>query len=269
MSKSDQNSERLTEVRQKFEAPQWYLHGRSYHVRVRTGVVGHLLANQKIENILDIGCGDGSISVPLLQQGRKLTLLDMSESMLSIAQSRVPANLAGAVQVVNGDILGAKLPEGAFDVVICLGVFAYFKTEWPLIDKLNSLLKPGGTLIVECSDSAHFMSGLMRTYDRLKGMLIRQQFKTNAHAAATLVSGLTAAGFQKVGSYRYCAPTRVSRKLFPQSFHFWKIKALFGNAERPRSQWLGNECIFWFKKESKSAKRESANRTLETAEASA
>jgi SAM-dependent methyltransferase len=207
-------------------------------------VVGHFLRDRQYERILDIGCGDGSISVPLLKPGRRLTLLDMSESMLSLARSRVPAALSAAVDTVNGDFLGARLPARAYDVVICLGVLAYFESPEPLIAKLDAVLKPGGTLIVECSDSAHFMSSLMRTYDRMKSWVIKPGFRTNPHAARAVLAGFQAAGFQLAGTYRYCAPTRVMRKLFPQEFHCWKIRVVHGRPAHPRCQWLGNECIF-------------------------
>jgi SAM-dependent methyltransferase len=38
--------------------------------------------------VLDIGCGDGSISLPLLTGKTSLTLLDLSAKMLSIAKYR-------------------------------------------------------------------------------------------------------------------------------------------------------------------------------------
>ena len=243
-----QTKERLQEVKGLFETPQWYLKGRSYHVQVRTAAVQHLLQGADFKRVLDIGCGDGSISVPLLQPGRHLTLLDMSQAMLEIARSRVPANLASAVEVINSDVLGAKLPAASFDVVICVGVFAYFPDPTPLIQKLHSILKPGGILIVECSDSAHFVTAMMRLYDRMKSILAKPKFSTNPHTAKEIVDGFLASGFQLNGSYRYSAPTRISRKLFSQPFHYWKIKTIFGEAAHPRCQSLGNECIFWFKK---------------------
>jgi SAM-dependent methyltransferase len=266
----NQSTERLQTVKRVFETPQWYLKGRSYHVRVRTNTVQHLLPASEGRQILDIGCGDGSISVPLLRPGSKLTLLDMSAAMLKIAQSRVPAELASAVTVINGDVLGADLPPAAYDVVICLGVFAYFSNPAPLIEKLHTILRPGGTLIVECSDSAHFLSSLVRVYDRLRALAVKPEYRTNAHAATTLVNGLKTAGFKLLGSYRYAAPNRLSRKLFPQSFHFWKIRTLFGDAARPRSQGLGNECIFWFSKpaERPGTARNSSVLPAELAEAS-
>jgi ubiquinone/menaquinone biosynthesis C-methylase UbiE len=240
--------QRLTEVKRVFEKPEWYLKGRAYHVRVRIDIVQEFLKNRKFERALDIGCGDGSISLPLLPTIRRLTLLDMSESMLSIARSRVPAGFTDAVETVSGDCLGARLDTKAYDLVICLGVFAYIERPEKLVEKLWSVLKPGGELIVECSDKDHFVSSLIRTYDRLKGIVIKQKFRPVAHSAAQIVSLFKGARFELCGSYRYAAPTRISRKLFSQDFHYRKIRAIYGTAARNRASWLGNECIFHYRK---------------------
>jgi len=248
MTNSLTMDQRLAEVKRVFETPQWYLKGRAYHVRVRIDIVQEFLKNQKFERALDIGCGDGSISLPLLTVTRRLTLLDMSESMLSIARSHVPAGFTDAVETMSGDCLGAKLDKNAYDLAICLGVFAYIDKPEKLVEKLFSVLKSGGHLIVECSDKDHFMSSLMRSYDRLKGIMVKPKFRTEAHSAAQIVARFKAAGFELRGSYRYSAPTRVSRKLFSQDFHYRKIRAVYGTAARNRASWLGNECIFHFRK---------------------
>ena len=77
--------ERLLETKQAFENPQWYFQKLGYHVRVRIETVTEFLNAAKFDRILDIGCGDGSISLPLLTNENRLTLLDMSEGMLARA----------------------------------------------------------------------------------------------------------------------------------------------------------------------------------------
>jgi 2-polyprenyl-3-methyl-5-hydroxy-6-metoxy-1,4-benzoquinol methylase len=248
MTNSLTMDQRMAEVKKVFEAPQWYLKGRAYHVRVRIDIVQEFLKNRKFERTLDIGCGDGSISLPLLPVTKRLTLLDMSDSMLAIARSHVPAGSTEAVETINGDCLGAKLEKNAYDLVICLGVFAYIEKPERLVEKLWSVLKPGGDLIVECSDKDHFISALIRTTDRLKKIAVKPKFRPDAHSAAQIVAKFNTAGFQLRGSYRYAAPTRISRKLFSQDFHYRKIRAIYGTAARNRASWLGNECIFHYRK---------------------
>ncbi|MGD1089208.1 MAG: methyltransferase domain-containing protein [Verrucomicrobiota bacterium] len=239
---------RLAEVKRLFEKPEWYLSGRTYHVRVRMDVVRDFLKDTEFNSILDIGCGDGSISLPLLTPARRLTLLDMSDAMLDIARSRVPSELSAAVKTASGDFMQAGFDTHSYDLVICLGVLAYVDSPKPLIEKLLSILKPGGKLIVECSDRSHFMSRLARGYDRARNIFAKPKFRPAAHSANAIVAMFRGAGFQLEAEYRYCAPIRVMRKLFSQGFHYQMICAVHGKAASNRMWWLGNECIFYFRK---------------------
>ena len=50
--------------------------------------------------ILDIGCGDGSLSLPLLDDRSRLTLLDFSEGMLERARQNIPPGMNTRVEIV-------------------------------------------------------------------------------------------------------------------------------------------------------------------------
>jgi len=56
---------------------------------------------------------------------------------------------------VNDNIMQAKLGAGSYDLIICLGVLAYIEDPQRFVEKLLSLLKPGGSVVVECTDSSH------------------------------------------------------------------------------------------------------------------
>ena len=118
-------STRIDEVKSLFESPQPYLDRRRYNIKIRAETVQHFLRNRQFTSVLDVGCGDGSASIPLLNPQRSLTLLDISSKMLSIAQSQVPPNLRANVQVMNQDFLAANLAPHSFDVIVCLGLLAH------------------------------------------------------------------------------------------------------------------------------------------------
>jgi 2-polyprenyl-3-methyl-5-hydroxy-6-metoxy-1,4-benzoquinol methylase len=236
--------ERLANVKNVFEKPGWYLNGRSYHVSVRAKLVGELHGDMKFQRILDIGCGDGSISLPLLTPDRKLTFLDMSDTMLSIARSRVPNELAGNVETLSGDFMNTDFGDRAYDLIICLGVLSYIDAPRPFIDKLYSLLQPGGTIIIEWANGDHFMNRVARAWDRATNA----KFRLAIHTSEKITGLLNSAGFQKLGSYQYFTPMRVMRKIFTQRFNFRLISAVHGAAKKNRAPWLGDECIFWYRK---------------------
>ena len=89
---------KIAGVKSYFEKPSRYL-SRQADIRIRMDTVKEFTAGANATHLLDIGCGDGSISLPFLNSQTHLTLLDLSSSMASIARSRVPRHLAGNVEV--------------------------------------------------------------------------------------------------------------------------------------------------------------------------
>ena len=70
-----------------------------------------------VENIADIGCGTGNITVPLAQRGYKMTGLDLSEEMLALAEQK--AQEAGvSVRLLGSDMRSFSLGFRA-DAAIC------------------------------------------------------------------------------------------------------------------------------------------------------
>src|SRR5712675_3643989 len=81
-------ADRIDPVRELFDHRENYLDRRQLDIRLRTETVSSLVEGKSYNEILDIGCGDGSISTPLLTSRCHLTLLDISTQMLSLARSR-------------------------------------------------------------------------------------------------------------------------------------------------------------------------------------
>jgi len=138
-----------------FEKPQRYLSRREYDIRVRRETVQELVEGRNFDRILDIGCGDGSISLPLLTASRRLTLVDVSGNMLTLAQGKVPAALMNNIELINDDFLSARVDSGTYDLILCIGVLAHVDSPDQIIAKIASALKPGGAVILEFTDSYH------------------------------------------------------------------------------------------------------------------
>lgn len=95
--------------------------------------------------ILDLGCGTGEpISAWLIMRGYKLTGVDFSEPILSIARKRFP----GSAWVVN-DMRDLALEEQFDGILSWHGTFHLSPDEQrELLPKLSKYLKPGGTLML-------------------------------------------------------------------------------------------------------------------------
>ena len=76
------HSQNSRSIANSFEDPEWYLKGYTTNIRIRVETVVTLLAGLNPHHILDVGCGDGSLSLPLLQKASHVTYLDQSRAML-------------------------------------------------------------------------------------------------------------------------------------------------------------------------------------------
>jgi len=90
--------------------------------------------------ILDVGCGTGWTCERLVRFG-KVAGTDMTPSVLERARSRAPE-----VSFVCGDFFEIDFPDTAFDVVVSLEVLSHVADQPAFMDRLASLLKPGGLL---------------------------------------------------------------------------------------------------------------------------
>lgn len=254
---TDQPQQRSTvvraDVKNAFEAPEWYFNRLNYRIRLRAEVIAEMTRDLNFTKYIDIGCGDGSISIQLLNPNRRLTLQDLSSAMLKRASSLVPAELQKNVTLVEGDFREAGLEIESYDLVICLGVLSYIDQLDPFLRQLNSLIKPGGQLIIECSDSTHPLSRLTSTYSwitwNLKGRPMTGM-KLQSHTSRTVESSLKDIGFQLQRRFRYSMPLPLIRSVFGQQFHYRTNRLLHGTAKNHRLSALGTECIFQFTKPS-------------------
>jgi 2-polyprenyl-3-methyl-5-hydroxy-6-metoxy-1,4-benzoquinol methylase len=233
--------------KRSFERPQWYLTDNAFNIRIRIETILEFTRNVKFESILDIGCGDGSLSLPLLTKSNRITFLDRSKSMLELVQSRIPSECIGRAAFVNLDFMDACLREESFDLIICVGVMAYIADRRSAIKKIAALLRPGGTLIIECSDGEHWYTRMNRSYEAFRVKLGRADFPTVARPASELIELLEKYGLEQGNAFRYSLPPHALRRFLSQRASYNLIRLLFGTAGRNRAACLGNECLFQFK----------------------
>src|SRR5260370_7711186 len=95
---------RIDQVKTLFAQPEGYLRS-DFNIRIRAEVVEGFVGDKVFKSILDIGCGNGAISLPLLREDNRLTLLDLSSNILSIARSHIPPEHATRVETINQDFI--------------------------------------------------------------------------------------------------------------------------------------------------------------------
>ena len=101
--------------------------------------------------VLDIGCGAGSHSLYLQEQGHDVTAIDISQGAIKICQKR------GVKKATTKDIL--SLTAVSFDTLLLLmngsGIIGKLDKISNFLNHLKTLLKPGGQVLLDSSNIAY------------------------------------------------------------------------------------------------------------------
>ena len=122
--------------------------------RIEYLITSHCLARHLPSNglVLDAGCGPGRYAVDLVEQGYQVVLFDLMHSYLAFARAKIAdaGDAPGAGEFASctqGDLAALPYPDGAFDVVLCLGAPLSYMLEQPArhraVQELARVAKPG------------------------------------------------------------------------------------------------------------------------------
>lgn len=233
-------------VRSLFEQPDWYFSRRGYDIRIRAETVRQMVRSRDGMRVLDIGSGDGSVSLPLLMPTSHVTMLDLSSKMLSLAEYKVPSHLRDHVEFINDDFTNVEFAPQSFDVILCIGLLVHVVSPAELIAKIVGLLKPDGKLILECSDASHFSSRFFAHLYRVKSLFRHGRYSLNAVSYTEVLHLLQSYGFSLQESYRYSTPFPGINRIFSQDTLYKINREVFGYLRTNRNAWIGNEHISMF-----------------------
>ena len=134
------------------------------------------------EQILDLGCGSGWLSVYLAREGLAVTGVDIAPQAIELGkmwaeQEKLP------IKFLVADIIDLDFPEAIFDAVVANAIFEHltFELAERCLTKIHKFLKPGGVFVgcfdkvgggpgeyYELEDGTHVYTDKGR-----KGMLLR------------------------------------------------------------------------------------------------
>ncbi|WP_217238823.1 class I SAM-dependent methyltransferase [Streptomyces sp. AC555_RSS877] len=115
--------------------------------RVRHAWAGRLRdwIPERPSDVLDLGCGTGSLSLLAAEQGHHLTGVDLSPAMVGLARAKSAGR--DAVFLV-GDATAPPVREERFDVVLVRHLLWALPDPGRAVRHWRELLRPGGRLVL-------------------------------------------------------------------------------------------------------------------------
>ena len=133
------------------------------------GAVFELLNPQRGERILDIGCGDGTLTERIVRAGAVVVGVDASEDMVSAAKARgLDARLIDA----------ERLPfEEEFDAVFSNAALHWVRDHDAMLDGVHRALVPGGRFVAEFGGHGNIAAIQVA----IRSVLAHRGWETNIH----------------------------------------------------------------------------------------
>ncbi len=115
--------------------------------RIEEQLILDLIGSVSGKRLLDVGCGDGALSVQLARAGASVTGLDNEPHMLDAAVRR--ANEAGTrVAFIDGSAQALPLDDCSFDTVVAITVLCFLEEPERAFCEMARVLRPGGRLVI-------------------------------------------------------------------------------------------------------------------------
>jgi len=138
---------------------------------VRAALIYKLIKGDDIHSVLDIGCGTGKVANYLSKKGLNVIGIDISEKLISIANTFVNKNLSFVCSSIDD-----FKPKERFDCILLAGVLEHIEDD-VFLKKCMRFLKDGGKIVITDLPTIQFLNsprdvrlGHYRRYTR-KGLI--------------------------------------------------------------------------------------------------
>jgi len=108
----------------------------------------------RLDDVVDVGSGDGSVAQLLAPRARSWTCIDRSERVLTAARERLSRiAVAKNIRFVAGDAQDLPAPDASFDTALLLHVLTQIAIPARACAEIARVLRPGGMLVAVTLDA--------------------------------------------------------------------------------------------------------------------
>jgi len=132
---------------------------------------------EQAKEVLDIGCGVGTLSFYLANKGKEILGIDISEKAIEICRESSKKLELEKKTIFKKMNFPNELPGKRFDLVLLLEVIEHQKKDDLVLKKVFQLLKPGGVVIISApsKNAPLHKLGLTNEFDKRVGHLRRYE----------------------------------------------------------------------------------------------
>jgi SAM-dependent methyltransferase len=99
--------------------------------------------------VLDIGCGEGYVSIKLAEKCQKVVGFDINAEGLKLAEDKKSrSRYKDRITFMSGNILKLPFPDKSFDLVCLLDVLPHIKQDREAMAEVNRVLNPKGRAVI-------------------------------------------------------------------------------------------------------------------------
>ncbi|HAF00056.1 MAG TPA: hypothetical protein DCO68_05555 [Methylophilaceae bacterium] len=231
-------------VTEFFNSPHYLENGRSI-IENRIFILKEFLGELSNVKILDLGCGDGSLSSAFFNTSNQFTLVDISPRMLEIAKSKLPNHMINKVELINSPIENINTNDD-YDVVICVGLLAHVPSIDDALKKVSESMKDKAYAVIEFTPNPNPYEKFLLPYYILRKKLFGHSmgYQTNKMSLKRLIQLANNHNLQLIKTRRHYFPiptiSRWPKKLIATYIRFTLHSNLFSK--------FGTEHIMLLKK---------------------
>lgn len=104
----------------------------------------------RLGDVLDVGCGDGTVASVLAPRCRRLRCIDVDPRSVAAARSRLSTH--AHVQAMVADAHDLPFPAASFDDVLLFHTLTYASDPARVLAQCARVLRPGGRVVILCLD---------------------------------------------------------------------------------------------------------------------
>jgi len=98
--------------------------------------------------VLDVGCGDGWLSIILAKRGGRVSAFDISEAGVEIARDRAAVNgVATRCSFLTASMYSLPYPDQAFEVVVGMSILHHLGDKRRAARELHRVMRPGAIAV--------------------------------------------------------------------------------------------------------------------------